>query len=170
MWLFLILLYCSVLWGQCGDRNILRDNSLCGNSNSRLRQRQFPIGLLREFAGNGLIRLTLLCKQTAIFGGNRRGSRFNGKTGNRPFLQELPIMKDRLSAHRHRPAAGSRPERVRKDEPELRSPHTISEPRMADLAVYRAPTLARCVGRRPAARQWYRLSVSRGWPFRRQPR
>src|ERR1700730_11447077 len=85
MCLFWVLCWCLQIVKQCGTVNILGDNF----RNSRFGQFLFPVQLgefpvrpLGEFAGEGLDCLALIRAEW----GNRRNSRFNGKS--REFRQQ----------------------------------------------------------------------------------
>jgi hypothetical protein len=59
-------------------REALPDNSRFGEFNSRLGPNKFPFSGLRELAGKALICLTVFGAETALFGNNRKNSRFHG--------------------------------------------------------------------------------------------
>src|ERR1700730_15816121 len=62
---------------------VLGSNSRFGGFNSRLGPNKFPFSRLRELARKGLTYLTVFGAKTAVFGDNRKNSRFHGK--NREF-------------------------------------------------------------------------------------
>jgi len=66
MWLFVVLL------------NVVAKNSRFGGFNSRLFLRNSRFGLLREFAGNGLICLAIFFDEWQFSGPDRRNSRLHG--------------------------------------------------------------------------------------------
>jgi hypothetical protein len=75
MGLFLVLFWCAAV-----ARDILPYNSRFGVFNSRLGPNKFPFPPRRELPGKGLICLTVPGADTALFGNNRKNSRFHGKS------------------------------------------------------------------------------------------
>jgi hypothetical protein len=80
MYLFIVLLWWSVVIGLGRRPNIVRNNSRLGGYASRLGERKFPIGAAREFAGNDLIWLAVCSAKRWFYGENRRNSRRDGKS------------------------------------------------------------------------------------------
>ena len=72
-WFFMVLLYCIAV-----ARAALCANSRFGAFNSRLGAKKFPFSRPRELARKGLICLAIFCTETALFGWNRKNSRFYG--------------------------------------------------------------------------------------------
>jgi hypothetical protein len=74
MCLLVILFLCAAIIGRFEVLN----NSRFGAINSRLGRFEFPVSLLREFAGNILIWRMIFADKWRFHGENRRNSRFHG--------------------------------------------------------------------------------------------
>src|SRR5262249_29801574 len=73
-----ICLFVFLLWCMTRTLDVLNHNSRFGVFNSRLGANKFPFSRQRELAGKSLIWLAVSRAKTALFGQNRKNSRFYG--------------------------------------------------------------------------------------------